>query len=421
MEVCRGKRQESKTCRSYGISATGFIDMSPTATYALSMPKPARTPNKANQTSTWRPDQPYNDLPALPPAVELESKAVLKACIPARAALAELKQSAEMIPNQSMLINTLPLLESQASSEIENIVTTTDQLFQHQHQGEHADPATKEALRYSQALFEGFRSLKRKPLTTRTAEEICSKVKGRTMQVRQVPGTALGTESGDVVYTPPVGESRLRDLLANWEKFMHEQPDIDPLIRMAVGHYQFEAIHPFTDGNGRTGRILNSLFLIQEGLLNLPILYLSRHIIDHKPDYYRLLMDVTRDGHWEGWVVFMLSAVEQTSIWTRTKIDSIRKLFDHTVEFAKGHAGRVYSYELISLIFAQPYCRIQDVTKAGIAKRQAASRNLKRLVELGILTEMVVGRDKLFIHPKLLRLLKKNGNTFRTYQTPTED
>jgi Fic family protein len=395
--------------------------MSRIATYAFDMPKRAKSPENTNETSVWRSDQPYNGLPTLPPAVDLESRAVLKACIPARVALAELKQSAEMIPNQSMLINTLPLLESQASSEIENIVTTTDQLFQHQHQDEHADPATKEALRYSQALFEGFRSLTRKPLTTRTAEEICSKIKGRTMQVRKVPGTALGTEAGDVIYTPPAGESRLRDLLANWEKFLHEQQDIDPLIRMAVGHYQFEAIHPFTDGNGRTGRIVNSLFLIQEGLLNLPILYLSRHIIDHKADYYRLLLEVTCEDNWEGWILFMLVAVEQTSIWTRTKIDAIRQLFDHTVEFAKEHAGRVYSYELISLIFAQPYCRIQHVTNAGIAKRQAASRNLKRLVELGILTEMTVGRDKLFIHPKLLRLLTRNPNRFQPYTLSNAD
>ncbi len=381
------------------------------------MPKRSKTSKNTSKTPTWCPDQPYNDLPPLPPEIELESKAVLKACIPARAALAELKQAAQMIPNQSMLINTLPLLESQASSEIENIVTTTDQLFQHQHQDEHADPATKEALRYSQALFEGFQSLKRKPLTTGTAEEICTKIKGHTMPIRKVPGTALGTESGDIVYTPPVGEIRLRDLLANWETFLHEQRDIDPLIRMAVGHYQFEAIHPFTDGNGRTGRILNSLFLIQEGLLNLPILYLSRHIIDHKSDYYRLLLEVTCENNWEAWLLFMLKAVEETSIWTRSKIDAIRRLFDHTTDFAKQHAGRVYSYELVSLIFAQPYCRIQDVVNADIAARQAASRNLKKLVDLGILSEMTVGRDKLFVHPKLLRLLTTNSNTFRTYSS----
>lgn len=363
----------------------------------------------------WHPDQPYNELPSLPPKYDLESRAVLKACIGARAAVAELKQSAQMIPNQSMLINTLPLLESQASSEIENIVTTTDQLFQHQHQDEHADPATKEALRYSQALFEGFRSLENRPLTTATAEEICSKIKGRPMKIRTVPGTALGTESGQIIYTPPVGEGKIRDLLANWERFLHQQPDIDPLVRLAVGHYQFEAIHPFTDGNGRTGRILNSLFLIQEQLLHLPILYLSRHIIEHKQDYYRLLLDVTKDAKWEDWILFMLEAVKQTAVWTRTKIEAIRQLFDHTLEFAKQQAGRVYSYELLSLIFDQPYCRIQNVVDANVVGRQAAARNLKKLAEIGILHESMKGRDKIFLHPKLLHLLTSNSNDFKAY------
>ncbi|MEM8680096.1 MAG: Fic family protein [Planctomycetota bacterium] len=367
---------------------------------------------------SWRPEVPHNALPPLPPPVELETRAVLKACIPARAALAELKQAAELIPNQSMLINTLPLLESQASSEIENIVTTTDQLFQHQHRDEQADPATKEALRYSHSLFEGFRSIGDKPLNTRTAEEICTQIKGHKMTIRRVPGTALAKGSGEVVYTPPEGEALLRDLLANWEKFLHTEQEIDPLVRMAVGHYQFEAIHPFTDGNGRTGRVLNSLFLIHEGLLHLPILYLSRYIIANKDAYYRLLLEVTAEANWEGWLLYMIRGVEQTSHWTKEKIDAIRRLFDHTSEFARRHIGRVYSYELISLIFELPYCRIQNVVEAGIAGRQAASRNLKALVEVGILQELTVGREKLFIHPKLMQLLRRNSNDFTPYVDP---
>ena len=236
--------------------------------------------------SVWHPEAPYNKLPDLPPAADLETKLVLKQCILARAALAELKQAAGLIPNQSMLINTLPLLEAQASSEIENIVTTTDKLFQFQNSGERADPVTREALRHSTALLEGYRSLKRHPLSTRTAEQVCTRIKGIQMQVRRIPGTALASgRRGTVTYTPPAGEDLLRTKLANWERFLHEALDIDPLIRMAVGHYQFEAIHPFTDGNGRTGRVLNSLFLVQEGLLTLPILYLSRYIIANKADY----------------------------------------------------------------------------------------------------------------------------------------
>lgn len=381
------------------------------------MEKNQKTLKKTAKTN-WKADSPYNDLPFLPPPVELETRAVLKACISARAALAELKQVAEMIPNQAMLINTLPLLESQASNEIENIVTTTDQLFQHQHQDGHADAATKEALRYSQSLYEGYRSIAKKPLNTRTAEEICTQINGHEMKVRQVPGTALGRESGEIVYTPPEGEDRLRNLLANWETFLHEKQDIDPLIRMAVGHYQFEAIHPFTDGNGRTGRVLNSLFLIHEGLLSLPILYLSRYIIEHKDDYYRFLLDITCNQNWEKWILYMLKGVEETSAWTKAKIDAIRTLFEHTSDYARNRTGRTYSYELISLIFELPYCRIQNVVEAEKSVRQTAAKKLRKLVEIGILQELTVGKEKLFIHPKLMRLLTRNSNEFKLYSEP---
>lgn len=384
------------------------------------MPKPPKEPRKPPSTAaSWRSDRPYNQLPLLPPAVDLETREILKRCIPARAALAELKQAAELLPNQAVLIGTLPLLESQASSKIENIVTTTDKLFEHREHSEHADPATKEALRYSQSLLEGFRSLAHRPLTTRTAEEVCTKIKGVEMRVRKVPGTALAREKADgaaeVVYTPPEGEDLLRSLLANWEKFLHEEKQIDPLVRMAVGHYQFEAIHPFTDGNGRAGRVLNSLFLISEGLLTLPILYLSRYIIDHRDDYYRLLLGVTSDGDWEPWLLYMIEGVEQTSNWTRAKIEAIRHLLEHTSQYARDRLGRVYSYELVSLIFELPYCRIQNVVEAGIAGRQAASRSLKALVDAGILRELTVGREKLFLHPKLLELLTRDENQFEPY------
>ena len=381
------------------------------------MPKTRKT-TKKQAKSRWKPDAPYNDLPPLPPAVDLETKPVLKACIEARSALAELKQAAEMIPNQAILINTLPLLESQASSEIENIVTTTDKLFQYQHEDENADSATKEAIRYSQSLYEGFRSTHKKPLNTRTAEEICTQIKGIEMRVRKVPGTALGKDSGEIVYTPPEGEDRLRKLLANWEQYLHNETEIDPTVRMAVGHYQFEAIHPFTDGNGRTGRVLNSLFLIHEGLLTLPILYLSRYIIEHKAEYYRLLLEVTTTADWESWILFMLKGVEETSIWTRAKIDAIRKLFEHTAEFAKQHAPKTYSHELISLIFELPYCRIQNVVEMDGTVRQTAARKLKHLTEIGILEEVAAGREKLFIHPKLMRLLTRNPNSFQPYPDP---
>ena len=366
---------------------------------------------------TWRADFPYNQLPPLPPTVELETKAVLKRCITARAALAELKQAAELIPNQTMLINTIPLLEAKDSSEIENIVTTTDQLFQFAQGSENqADVATKEALRYRTALYRGFRSLAQRPLCTATAVEICRTIKATEIDIRRTPGTQLVNDrNGEVIYTPPEGEAHLRDLLANWERFLHNETGLDPLIRMAVGHYQFEAIHPFADGNGRTGRVLNILFLIQEELLTLPILYLSRHIIAHKADYYRLLLDITRSQAWEPWLLFMLQAVEETSRWTTAKIAAIRALAEHTTAHVRERLPKIYSRELVDVIFEQPYCRIGNLVDKQIAQRQAASRYLKELAGIGVLRETQVGKEKLFIHPKLMKLLIRDSNAYASY------
>ena len=357
-------------------------------------------------TTSWQPDRPYNELPPLPPAVELETKAVLKQTIAASRALAELKKAVELIPNPDMLINTLPVLEARASSEIENIVTTTDKLFRHIASEAEPDPATKEALRYRHALLEGYRDLKSHPLNTRTAEVVCSRIKGTEMRVRRVPGTfiAKGT-SGEVIYTPPEHENRVRTLLENWEEFLHMEEGIEPLVRMAAAHYQFEAIHPFTDGNGRTGRVLNSLFLVAQGLLPLPVLYMSRFIITHKNEYYELLRNVTRSEEWEPWMLFMLRGVEETSIWTTEKIGAIGKLREATGRFVKEKLPKIYSWELVDILFEQPYCRISNLVEAGIVGRQAASRYLKGLASIGVLVEHAVGREKLFTHPRLLDLL----------------
>lgn len=364
--------------------------------------------------STWEATEPYNALPLLPPDQDIESKDILRQCIGARAALAELKRAADLIPNQSMLINTLPLMEAQASSEIENIVTTTDHLFRHvQLTDSEPDPATKEALQYRTALFAGFQALRDRPLCTQTAELVCSEIKGRMMSVRQTTGTALRS-GAHIIYTPPVGEALIRDKLANWEQFIHGE-EIDPLIVMAVAHYQFEAIHPFADGNGRTGRILNSLLLIEKGLLSLPILYLSRYIIANKADYYRLLLEVTRDGHWEAWIRYILRGVEETALWTTAKIEVIRLLSEHTREYVQTALPAIYSRELLDLVFSQPYTRIGNVEQAGIAKRQTAAKYLKALAEIGVLQEISVGREKLFTHPKLLQLLREDSNQFTCY------
>ena len=360
---------------------------------------------------TFRPDRPWNDLPAPPPAADVETRAVLKACIEARAAVAELRTAGELIPNQAVLINTIPLLEAQASSEIENIVTTADRLFRFAGEAGEADDATREALRYRTALHDGFKLLARRPLTTGTAVEVCRTIKGVELDVRSTPGTALVNPStGRVIYTPPEGAARLREMLADWERYIHDEGQVDPLIRMAVMHYQFEAIHPFTDGNGRTGRVLNLLYLVETGLLSVPVLYLSRYIIHHKADYYRLLLEVTTDAAWEDWILFMLRAVLETARWTTAKIKAIRDLLERTAETIRHDAAKIYSRELAEIIFVQPYCRIGNLVEAGIARRQSASVYLKKLADIGVLEERKIGREKLFINPAFLRLLTEAGS-----------
>ena len=370
--------------------------------------------------SSWDPTKAYQDLPKLPPRADIETKAILKQCITARSALAELKQAGQLIPNPAIMINTLPVLEARASSEIENIVTTTDKLFQFVQDEARADPATKEALRYCKALFDGFEALTERPLSTGTAEGICTQILGVETAVRKVPGTKLTNQAtGETIYTPPEVEGHLRDLLANWERFLHDEDvAIDPLIRMAVAHYQFEAIHPFTDGNGRTGRIINSLYLIEKGLLTLPLLYLSRYIIQNRNDYYRLLLDVTRNEAWEEWILYMLKAVEETANWTTAKIAAIRGLSDAASEYIRSRRPKIYTRELVDVIFKLPYCRITNLVEANVAKRQTASDYLWQLVEIGVLAEPTTTKDKVFVHQKLLTLLTTEENNFTPYTEP---
>lgn len=371
-------------------------------------------------------DQPYNSLPKLPPPIEaIETRSILKKTIDARVALAELKQAAELIPNAAVLVNALPLLEARASSEIENIVTTTDKLFEFVEVAEdRADAATKEALRYRSALFEGTKMVRRRMLTTDMAIQICSTIKDLELDLRAEPGTQLrNRRTREVVYTPPVGQKLLQDMLDNWASFMGEATNVDPLVRMAVQHYQFEAIHPFSDGNGRTGRILNILFLVEQGLLDSPILYLSRYIIANKAEYYRLLLEVTREQAWEKWVMYMLEGVEETCNWTTDKIKAIRELMQHTSQYVAGKLPKIYSWELVEALFKQPYCRINNLVNAGIAKRQTASVYLKQLCDIGVLREIRSGRETLFVHPKYIELLSGEENVWVYYagvETETE-
>lgn len=364
------------------------------------------------------PQRPYNDLPPLPPKTDVETRAVLRKWGLARTALAEMRLAGPLIPDPAVLISSIPLLEAKDSSEIENIVTTNDALFREASLGdEEGDPATKEALRYRTALYHGLDLIKKRPLATRTAVEVCQLVTGVQLDIRATPMNLKNRHTGEIIYTPPEGPDRLHNLLTNWERYLHDEENdpLDPLIRMAILHYQFEAIHPFPDGNGRTGRILNVLALIQSDLLDQPTLYLSRHILRTRGDYYRLLGRVTSHQEWEPWILYVLTAVETTSKWTTKKIKAIRALMNHADQAVRTQAPKAYSHDLLQLIFSLPYTRIGNLIDRGIAKRQTASVYLKQLVNLEVLVEEKVGRDKIFVNRKYLDLLSSEEHTFRPY------
>lgn len=353
-------------------------------------------------------ETPFNALAPLPPSVQVETPAVLKKTITASRALAELKGMAERMPNQAMLIDSLVLQEARASSEIENILTTNDELYKAA--SDEAMPASaeaKEVLRYRQALNHGFRQIRERPLSTGLFIDIAQLIKQTTFSVRRTPGTRIANSRGETIYTPPEGETIIRDKLRDLENFMHADDGLDVLIKTALMHYQFEAIHPFPDGNGRTGRILNILYLVERGLLNLPVLYLSRYIIDHKTRYYEGLRRVTEEAAWEDWVLYMLDAIEQTSLRTREQIIDILALMESVREQVQREAPRVYSKDLIEIIFQQPYCKIQFLERAGLGTRQTCSRYLRELERLGVLQGRKLGREVYFVNQALFGLLTR--------------
>ncbi|MGQ0463796.1 MAG: Fic family protein [Sporichthyaceae bacterium] len=357
----------------------------------------------------WSPDVPFDELPPLPPpGLDLEPKPVLKAAVEARAALATLNQAGQLLSNPNILIQSVPLLEAQASSEIENIVTTADELFKHVETGG-GEPATKEALRYRSALFAGVESIRSRPLTAGTAAAVCSALHNREMTVRAVPGTRIANPAtGEIVYAPPEGADLIREKLAAWEQFVHAPDDLDPLVRMALAHYQFEAIHPFHDGNGRTGRVVNILMLIQAGLLRDPILYLSRAIIARKSDYYRLLHAVTAEGAWIDWILYMLDAVRESAESTTRKIAAIRTCEQDIAERARAASQGGRDARFLAVLCEQPYCRIGTVVSRCDVSRQTASTWLHALVDAGILRDVKVGREVLFVNHEFLGVLTRS-------------
>ena len=358
------------------------------------------------------PDKPYNLLPPLPPEEDLETPAVLKAAISANRSLAELKGKSESLPNPSILVNSIVLQEAKASSEIENVVTTNDRLFTALSANDSSvDPQTKEVLRYRQALWKGVDYLKDQSLSTDLFIDLMQTIKESDTGIRTEPGTVIANpNTRKIIYWPPEGEALIRNLLVNLESYINDDNGPDPLIKMAVIHYQFEAIHPFDDGNGRTGRILNILYMIDKKLLYHPTLYLSEAIIRQKAEYYRKIRGVTEKADWESWILFMLDAVKETSDQTMKRINQILSLLDETVEMAKKELPeRVYSKELIELLFEQPYCKVKFLVDRGIAKRQTAADYLRELENIGILKSKQVGRENLFLNTGLYKLLSQSN------------
>lgn len=352
--------------------------------------------------------RPYNDLPLLPPKVELETKEILTKTIRASRALAQLNGAIRNLPNPSLFLDTLHLQEAKASSEIENIITTNDDLYQAVVADKKFDnPATKEVISYKEAIWLGFSRLERQPfITTNLCIELVQCIKQNTSGIRTTPGTTLSNTQGEVIYTPPSGEQVIREKMANLETFISENDSIDPLIKMAVSHYQFEAIHPFSDGNGRTGRILLLLQLKLEKLLDVPALFLSEYIIEHKEMYYEGLRTVTENNDWSKFILYMLDMVETTAINGLERLESIIQLMETTGQEIKERLPKVYSKDLVEVIFKLPYTKRQYLIDIDLGTPKTVGNYLRALEEEGFLKSVRVGKEKLYLNQALMNILE---------------
>lgn len=349
----------------------------------------------------------------LPLKRELETKAVLKKMVSANRALAELKGAARSIPNQTILINALALQEAKDSSEIENIVTTHDELYRASVSSTNISREAKEVQRYREALYRGLFIVKESGLLLkRYIVEIQQVLEENDAGIRTQSGTSLQNDkTGEIIYMPPQNHQVIQDLLDNLECYINEPEldDNDPLVKMAVIHYQFESIHPFYDGNGRTGRIINILYLMLTGLLDMPVLYLSSYIIRNKSDYYRLLNEVRLRDAWEDWVLFMLDGVEQTSRHSVTLIEAITRLMRETKNALREQLPKIYSKDLLELLFKHPYTKINFLVEELGVTRKTAAAYLRAMEEIGVLESFKVGREVYFVNKKLFKLLQ-NGS-----------
>ncbi|MGP1367844.1 MAG: Fic family protein [Treponema sp.] len=333
---------------------------------------------------------------------------ILKAEIKAAKALAELKGIANVIPNQSILINAIVLQESKDSSGIENIITTKDELYKAVSEtAKKIDSATKEVMFYREALYTGFYQLKEHDfISINDIVNIQKILVQNDAGIRTLPGTKLVNDrTNEIVYTPPQTKQEIDELLKNFTDYLNNSDDT--LAKLAVLHYQFESIHPFYDGNGRTGRIINILYLILKHHLEVPILYLSSYIIKNKDEYYKLLQKVRTEDAWENWIIFILKGIEQTASETIEKVKDIKNLLENTAEKIKSDASKIYSKELVETLFENPYCKIEFIVKKLGVERKAASRYLHTLEDRGILKCIKAGKDNIFINTGLTELLRE--------------
>ena len=353
----------------------------------------------------------------LPLKKDIETKTILKKSIEANKALAHLNGIAKIIPNQNILINSLILQEAKDSSEIENIVTTHDELYLANISNRQLSKEVKEVKDYKEALLFGYEEVKnRKILTINDIVHIQNILVSNDAGIRKQSGTVLKNETtGETIYTPPQSYDEVMSLLQNLIEYINDDSleDYDYLVKMGIIHFQFESIHPFYDGNGRSGRILNVLYLILKDLLDLPILYLSNYIIKHKSDYYRLLQEIRTQANWNDWIEFMLDAVIETSKDTTILIENIEKLMIRTKRTLKEKLPKIYSKDLLEVLFLHPYTKIEFLVDRLELTRQTSSKYLKEIEKTGILKEVKIGRNRYFVNIELFELLKKAVNDLK--------
>lgn len=359
----------------------------------------------------FTPEIANNHLPLLPPKKFVENAVILKQLIKTHRVLAELKGYSEMLPNKHIVLNAIILQEAKDSSAIENIITTHDELYKAiALQRKDTKTEVKEVLNYRTALYKGLADIKNKGfLSTNMIISIQNEIEDNNAGLRKLPGTKLMNDrTGEIMYTPPDNENSILNLMKNIEEFInYDDDELDPLIKMAMLHYQFEAIHPFYDGNGRTGRIINVLYLVLKNLLQEPFLYLSSYIIKHKNEYYRLLRKVTIEGSWDEWILYMLKAIEETSTRTLELSQNIIHILEKTSNKIKVKKNKIYSRELVNVLFSNLYCKISDMTDNNIASRNIASTYLKELEDIGVLKAEKIGRKVVFVNKELYNLFKR--------------